>query len=211
MLKSIICQQVISCFQFFISLFGSTQILQNRNTFKTIPCTHKSQVFHFNFPQNAHCLTSFHLIGKLFVKGNTSKTHRTVFVASCTWDLCIHGFMLLTFCLWISQQDSRCSSCWWASLHFPVTIVTMHTVHVSPIMAFSEAIFHIFQALSRCTLLKSSNMYFEYSKCRTFCEFLIYVYEWFLFSLPWQRSVIFSPLQIVSMVKYEPHFFSPFV
>lgn len=41
-------------------------------------------------------------------------------------------------------------------------------------------------------LLKSSYMYFEYSKCRTFCEFLIYVYDWFLFSLPWQRSVIFS-------------------
>lgn len=54
-------------------------------------------------------------------------------------------------------------------------------------------------------LLKSSDMYFEYSKCRTFCEFLIYVYEWFLFSLPWKRSVIFSPLQIVLMVKNEPH------
>lgn len=54
--------------------------------------------------------------------------------------------------------------------------------------------------------LKSSDMYFEYSKCRTFWEFLIYICGWFLFSLPWQRSVIFSPLQIVLIVKNYPHF-----
>lgn len=67
---------------------------------------------------------------------------------------------------------------------------------------------NISYAFSRCMLLKSSDMYFEYSKCWTFCEFLIYVYEWLLFSLPWQRSVIFSPLQIVLMMKNEPVLFS---
>lgn len=54
-------------------------------------------------------------------------------------------------------------------------------------------------------LLKSSDMYFEYSKCRTLWIFDIRIYGWFLFSLQWQRSVIFS-LQSVLMVKNEPHF-----
>lgn len=90
------------------------------------------------------------------------------------------------------------------SVPFSIRSMTLHTC--IPVMAFSEAIFYISLAFWRQILLKSSDMYFEYSKCGAFCEFLIYVYEWFLFSLPWQRSVIFSPLQIVLMVKNEPLF-----
>lgn len=56
-----------------------------------------------------------------------NETHWNLFVASYTWDLCIHGSILLTLCLWISHKHvllSKCflfssnpvsSSCRWAS------------------------------------------------------------------------------------------------
>lgn len=101
-----------------------------------------------NFSQNAQCFTSCHFIG-LIVKGNISERHYNLFVASCTWDLCIHGLILLTFVYGYHvgiYSSFICPSPYFHPIsepHIPATFMTIHTVHVSPVMAFSEAIFHI--------------------------------------------------------------------
>lgn len=120
----------------------------------------------------------------------------------CTFDLCIHSLILSAWLFFVILV--HCSN------EPDIPIIIHNHAYCTCIPLWLSVKQYFTSAFSRCMLLKSSDMYFEYSKCRTFCEFLIYVYEWFLFSLPWQRSVIFSPLQIVLMVKNEPHFCFPF-
>lgn len=93
------------------------------------------------------------------------------------------------------------------SLTFPPhSLPYIRSMYLLPCPPFGFQWSNISQAFSKHMLSENSDMYFEYSKCGTFCESLIYVHDWLLFSLPWQRSVIFSPLQIVLMKKNEPFF-----